>query len=107
MKKLSLAFVVGLSTACLFAFAASEYVLRNNTAEVNEVQGIAVFVDSKPVKEYEFLGTEKAIFNDKYSSARDVLVKKARKEYPTANAIILYPPTGELSSFKCDAIHIK
>lgn len=64
----------------------------NNLAEVNQVQGYYIFVDSKPVKEYEYLGTVKVtawnVSSEQYQGVRDGLIKKARKEYPKGDGII-------------------
>lgn len=73
------------------------YDATNKTAEVNKVDGLFVFTDSQPVKEYEKLGEVKNVISmggAQYSDLRDKLIKKAKKEHPTADAVILYFHTG-------------
>lgn len=80
----------------------------NNLAEVNQVQGFYIFVDSKPVQEYEYLGTVKSgltFSSGQYQSIRDILVKKARKEYPLGNGIIFHFHDG--GTDKADIVKFK
>ena len=58
---------------CLFAIlsgfsAINIYELKNNSAEVNQYQGVYIFTDSKPLKDYKYLGTVKStlIFDSQY-----------------------------------------
>jgi hypothetical protein len=61
-------------------------------SEVNQVQGLHLFIDSKPVAEYEYLGTIKVtawnVSSEQYQGVRDALIKKAKKEYPEGNGLI-------------------
>jgi len=89
-KNIITAFVCGLVLSTLFAFTAV-YEAKNNTAEVDQLEGVYFFANSKPVKEYEYLGSVKIGFtmgNGGYQDMREKLVKKAKKEYPKADGII-------------------
>lgn len=62
-----------------------------NHAEVEQVQGIYVFYRSKPVRQYDYLGTVKTPFiikNDKGSYLVDLMVKRAKEKHASCNAII-------------------
>lgn len=66
-------------------------------AEVNQVQGILIFTDSKPLQEYTYLGTVKAyriVGSSQYQPVRDYLIKKIRKDYPAANGAIFHLTSG-------------
>jgi len=83
------------------------YEVKNATAEVDTENGILVFTECKPVKEYQYLGEVKIkgiVSSLKYDLMVDKLTKKAKKEYPTANAII-YHTSKQLDV--ADAIIIK
>lgn len=109
MKKQTLiAMLTGIALSSLFAFKTIRYDARLNTAEVEQMQGIYLFSDSKPVREYEYLGSEKINFNlfgsGKYDDVRDKLIKKIKKEYPKANGVIFHLGDGK---DKADAIFVK
>ena len=68
-----------------------------NRAEVNQVQGIMIFTDSKPLQQYKYLGTVKAFRmagSSQYQPLRDHLVKKLKKDYPAANGAIFHLTSG-------------
>ena len=85
----------------------SVYEIKNNTAEVEQYQGINIFTDSKPVQEYVYLGTVNSTFSmdSQYTGVRDRLLKKVRKTYPNANGVILRFTSGGTDS--ADAIRFK
>lgn len=66
---------------------------KKSHAEAEQYQGIYIFTDSRPVLEANYLGTVKVSVgltsSGQYTSVRDLLIKKAKKEYPAAEAIIL------------------
>jgi hypothetical protein len=66
------------------------YDVKGSTGEVNQIEGLYIFTDSKPVKETEFLGSVKAgvTMSGSYSQIINKIARKARKEYPNADAII-------------------
>ena len=77
----------------LLSFSAFKplYELNKATAEVSQEEGLYVFYRSKPVSDYEYLGTYKIglIWDDKPSLLFAKLVRKVKKEYPQAQAIII------------------
>jgi hypothetical protein len=63
----------------------------NNIAKVRQSSGMYIFVDSKPVNEYQIVGVVKARvgFNGVgYEDIKEKLVDKAKKMYPHAEGII-------------------
>jgi len=63
----------------------------NALAMVERTQGILVFTDNEPVCKYEVLSREKKAFawNASYSNIKDKLIKRALKDFPEADGIIL------------------
>ena len=97
--------MAGLLTAGLLAFTAREYELRKNTAETDQAQGMYLFHQARPVGEYEVLGTVKVggmVSSVKFETCRDVLLKKAKKEYPKADGLLV-----DGNAFQADAIKFK
>jgi len=77
-------------------------------AVVNQVQGYYLFIDSKPVAAYEYLGTVKynnSLANTQYSNVRDQLIKRIKKDWPTADGIIFSFNSG--GADHADAIKFK
>lgn len=109
MRKIITGIAIGLGLAGLAAFTTiTSYELKKNTAEVNSLQGLYIFTDCKPVNEYEYLGTVKSAISlgdDQYSGVRDRLIKKSKKEYPSADGLILSLKTG--GADMADAIKFK
>lgn len=110
MKKISFGILIGFSLTLLIAFSSERpQELKNSTAEVNQVEGLLIFTDCKPVKEYEYLGTVKSntggFGNLQYEGVRNRLIKKVKKEYPKADGAIMYLNYGQAD--KADAIKFK
>lgn len=81
---------------CLFVSLISFAQSGKNLADVNKIKGFYVFVDSKPVSEYESLGEVKVDEKDaevkrspQYQIIRDNLIKNARAANYTADGLIL------------------
>lgn len=94
-------FIAGLALAGLFSFTylRTAYDARKSTAEVEQIQGLYVFIDSKPVLEYDYLGTingtgGRGALNPQYTVIRDAILKRAKKDYPAADGIILHLNAG-------------
>lgn len=108
MKKLIYPFICALLIFSSIA-ATVAYEAKNSTAEVEQYEGIFIFTDSKPVKEYDYLGTIKgpSITWDggQYFGLRNSLIKKCKKDYPSANALILHPNNNGFD--KADVIKFK
>lgn len=104
--KLFLAVVAGMALTALFSFRAI-YEAKKNTAEVDQAEGIYIFTDCTPVKDFEFLGTVKNTFSfgGQYQEVRDKLIKKAKKDYPTAEGILIRLKDG--GTDKAEAIKFK
>lgn len=78
-------------------------------AVVNQVQGVYIFIDSKPVAEYEYLGTvsTKGVVssNPQYLVIRDKLLKRIKKDWPSADGVIFSFNAG--GADHADAIKFK
>lgn len=92
MKKIFITgLLVGLTLFALVSFKSS-YEPGKKTADVNTYEGVYIFTDSKPVKEYTYLGTVKSVgafSSGQYEQVRNKLIKLAKKEYPGCEGIIL------------------
>lgn len=106
-RKSLVAFVAGIAITGLFSFKMM-YEPKKNTAEVDQVQGIYVFTDSKPISEYDYIGSVKSgmsFSGSQYSDIRDKLIKKMKKDFPDANGLILSLQAG--GTDRADAIKFK
>jgi len=93
MKKLFIGFVFGICVCAAFSFSKSAYEVKDVTAEVNKVSNLVIFTESKPVKDYEKLGTVNLSFfsfknGAKYSVILPRLIDLAKEKYPNANGLI-------------------
>lgn len=107
MKKVSLGILIGLGMTLLISFSSDKtQEVKNSSAEVNQIEGIYIFTDCKPVKTYKYLGTIKYTgtfaTNSQYEGVRNALIKRVKKEHPEANGAILYLNYGQAD--KADAI---
>jgi len=108
MKKLILGILIGVSFTALIGAGVVDYVVNKKTAEVTTIQNLKVFTDSQPVMEYEYLGTisgSNIALSGQYEPIRNALIKKAKKEYPQAEGIILHLVNG--GTDKADVIKFK
>lgn len=109
MNKLIQGVLAGIALSAIVGFSYIKYDVRKSTGEVDQLQGYYIFVDSKPVMEYEYMGTVKgpsvSFGSGQYQSVRDVLIKRAKKDYPTADALIFTFKDG--GTDRCDAIKFK
>ncbi|MDR1866378.1 MAG: hypothetical protein LBR08_12535 [Bacteroidales bacterium] len=111
MKKIILGAITGICFMALLGAGrlAEEYQAKKSTAEVARLQNLYVFSDSTPVKDYEYLGTVKIVIrllgSGQYTDIRDALIKKAKKEYPDAEGIILNPK--DYGADRADVIKFK
>jgi hypothetical protein len=104
MRKIILGALIGLSLTSIVAFTVANYEPKNSTAEVEQEEGMFVFYRSKPVSEYEYLGTYKIglVWDDKPKLLFNKLIRKTKEKYPNANGVII---DNEMD--KCDAIKFK
>lgn len=110
MKKKFLIGAAFIAVLSLSAFTGVKmHEIKNSSAEVDMIEGYYIFVDAKPIKEFEYLGTVSTggiSFGDsQYTGVRDRLIKKAKKDYPKADALIFSFHSGEKD--KVDAIRFK
>ena len=108
MKKIIIGCAIGFTLSTIFAFKVANYQPKKSTAEVEQYQGIYVFSDSKPVNEYEYLGTvqrnTRGFGSSQYADVRDGLIKKTKSKYPEADGMILILKSG--SADRADVIKI-
>lgn len=84
------------------------YVLEEEhaAAKVEQHDGLYIFMFSKPVAQYETLGTiEKKgiVASGKPDEMLQLMIKKAKKDHPTCQAIIF----TEVNMYKADCIKFK
>jgi len=106
MKKLLSGIILGVSLTAFAAFKVATYEANKSTAEVETVQGIYVFMTSKPVKEYEYLGTVKSgavVASKDYDKLMPKMVEKAKEKFPNADAVLF----KNNLVYECDAIKFK
>lgn len=105
MKKLLITATVAVAIVGLFAF---KQTVKKNLAEVEQIEGYYIFVNSNPVNEFTYLGTVQAgggFGSSQFTDVRDKLIKKTKKEYPKADGIIFHFVTGKAD--KAEAIMFK
>ena len=109
MKKVILAILAGFVLSIALSFSpVGDYIVKNKTAEVDQISGFYIFVNSTPVKEYKYIATIKCSGtwgSGQYQDIRNNLIKKARKKYPEGNGIIFYFYDG--GTDKADIIKLK
>ena len=91
MKKYITGIFSGISITILLAFKVVNFVPNPSTAEVNKIEGLYVFTDSKPVMHYDSIGTLEIGFiaDTQYESIRGNFIKKAKHKFPNANGLIM------------------
>lgn len=108
MKKYLIGVFVGIAITALTAMVQT-YQVKKSTAEVQSYENVLIFSDCKPVAEYEYLGTVKyntgGFGGSQYEDIRDALLKKAKKEFPEAQGLILNLKKGQAD--KADVIKFK
>ena len=90
MKKVILGSIIGFTLTTIVAFTAANYVLNKTTADVEQIQGVYVFIHSKPAMEYEYLGsfTPGMVPSKSAKPIINHMIKKGKEKFPTADAII-------------------
>ena len=90
MKNRIVAFTLGIMVSGLFAFSVVSYEVRKNSAEVDLVRGLYVFIHSTPTADYEYLGsyTPFMVPSTKTKAIVDHMIKKGTKKFPEATGII-------------------
>jgi len=108
MKKGIIYAAIAIAFVSLSAFSVQQS-LKKSYAEVNQQKGFYIFVDSKPLTEFEYLGEVTAstggFGSSQYTDVKNRLIDKCAKEYPKADAIILHFITG--SKDRAEAIRFR
>ena len=109
MKKIILGMIAGIALTALIAAGIENYQVRKNTAEVPSHMGVYVFFNNTPVMEYDVLGDVKVNITNsqRYNDVTDAVVKKAKKQYPGVEAVMIYPGSGDMSAERGTAIKFK
>lgn len=101
-------FAAIIAALLLISFTNTSYNGTKATAEVNQVQGLYIFTDSKPTAEYKYLGTVSTagiVWKQRgYEEMRETLLKKLKKDYPDADGAIFSFIDGK---GKVDAVKFK
>lgn len=86
--------------------AAFKLVIDHSEAHVEQTEGVYIFMLSKPSTQYEYMGTiEKKglVMTGKPEEMLNVMLKKAKKEYPQCQGIIF----TKIDMYKADCIKFK
>ncbi|MFY7862284.1 MAG: hypothetical protein ACOVP5_08640 [Chitinophagales bacterium] len=91
MKKHFLAFLLGLCLPIFFSFQIATTQTNPSIAEVNKIEGFYIFTDSRPMRQYDSLGTVDIGFltGTQYEQIRNHLIKRAKLRFPNANGLIM------------------
>lgn len=87
-----------------------KYTTNKAAANARQLQGLYIFTDCTPAGEYEVIGTISrtgalSLRSAQYESIRDVLIDRAKKQYPAGEGIIFDFRTG--GTDKADVIKFK
>lgn len=87
MKNLSLLVLVAGS----ILIASFKLAIDRTNATSEEIEGIQIFLYSKPLNKYDVSGSVKAPFieKDNIESRIKILIERAKKSYPSAEGIII------------------
>lgn len=103
MKKYILGVVIGITITALTA-AVQNYQVKKATAEVEQEQGVLIFIRAKPVMEYDFEGKvnmPEFVMSGKPKEMMSIAVKRVQKQYPKADAIIIQSDNfGDVDAIK-------
>lgn len=91
MKKQIIGFLFGVGVTILVAFKGVNFTPSTSTAEVNNIESLYVFTDSRPVMPFDSLGIIEIGFvtDTQYETIRGSLIKKAKNKFPYADGIIM------------------
>ena len=98
MKTILIACIASITMLCSFTDA-------SKNANVEQLEGVYIYYRSKPVSEYDYLGTYKMgglISSNKPKYLMEVLIKKTKEKYPLMEGIIVSE-----DMYQCDAIKFK
>ncbi len=91
MKYHLISFFTGVVLTVLFSFKVEDYIPDFSTAEVLKVNELYIFTDSRPLMAYDTLGIVELGFigDTQYESIKTHFMKRAMKQYPEADGLIL------------------
>ena len=83
MKKSIVAFTLGACVVALLSFKTKDFEPQLSFAEVNNIEGLYIFTDSKPLTDYDTLGVVEIGFvtGTQYESIRGNLIKRGTKSF--------------------------
>lgn len=88
-----------------FFYTVVSFGQANCEATVSTLYGVCVFVDSKPLIDYDYLGTIESkgiVVSKDYEDLMPKIVKRAKDKYPDADGVIF---TGNI--YSCQVIQFK
>ena len=109
MKKVIYGSLIGICLTLLVACTVANYEPKKATGEVEQIEGLYIFTDSKPVLKYEQLGQVKISYSieKQYQDARYDLIKKVKNDFPTAEGLIMLIESADTASYRANAIKFK
>jgi hypothetical protein len=99
MKKLVIPVILLLG----LAFVGFKTLSDHSQATVDSEEGLLLFVKSKPTQEHDFLGTVQTgavVPNYKFETILEILIKRAKKEYPDGQGLIVRGYEADVIKFK-------
>lgn len=105
MKYLKPVLLYFFAVCCLLTFGFKHAPADKSAAVVSSEQGVYIFVQCKPVAEYEYLGTIKksVALTGEPSEMLNAMLKKLKKDFPAADGIIFTSADMD----KADAVKFK
>jgi len=110
MKKLSALIIINFHIIVFFLLILitgfTIQTTNQSAAQVEQKEGIYIFMFSKPVAQYEYLGTVKKtglVWTGKPEEMFNILLRRCKKDYPQANGIIF----ADVDMNKADCIKFK
>jgi hypothetical protein len=109
MRRVLASFILGIIFTGIVAFSVTTDAPKKNLAEVDQISGLYIFVKSKPIQEFEYLGTVKGpiIGNHEFDKLLEVMITRAQKDFPEANALIFDGAIRQSHNTKVSAVRIK
>ena len=107
MKKSFYSFIAGLALATTFAFSFTVNETDYSLGRVTKIDGYLIFVKSEPAAPHERIGVitaPKIVKDNTLTGMLNLFVKKAKKEYPNADALLFNSSEGMV---ECQAIKFK
>lgn len=103
MKRLLFIFVA----LCLFVWSGFRLLEDKSLAKVERIQGIYIFSDSRPVADYDVVGTMKIglMGNPQYEKLRNEFIREMKWKYKEADGLILHLNNGGADT--AEAIKLK